>query len=129
MSAFTKKADAIYSLGDYVLTGAELATLVVLDATIRLIPGALGDAQSACDESFSDEGLLEYAQYTRPREVEGARVPDVLLSGNHEAIKTWKRMNALERTARWRPDLLSSATLTDKEYDFVQNLTSYRKEM
>lgn len=124
-----QKADAIYSLGDYVLTGAELATLVVLDATIRLIPGALGDAQSACDESFSDAGLLEYAQYTRPREVEGMRVPDVLLSGNHEAIKTWKRMNALERTARWRPDLLSRATLSDKEYDFVRNLTSHRKDM
>lgn len=99
-------ADETLSIGDYVLTGGELAALVVIDAVVRLLPGALGDAMSAEDESFS-EGLLEYAQYTRPADFEGRRVPDVLLSGDHAAVAAWRRQNALERTARWRPDLLT----------------------
>lgn len=107
-------ADEVFSLGDYVLSGGELAALVVIDSVVRLLPGALGDAVSAHDESFS-YGLLEYAQYTRPADFEGRRVPDVLLSGNHEAVRTWRRLSAIRRTALWRPDLLSRAELTPDE--------------
>ncbi|MCH4084245.1 MAG: tRNA (guanosine(37)-N1)-methyltransferase TrmD [Coriobacteriaceae bacterium] len=114
-------ADEVFSLGDYVLTGGELAALVVIDSVVRLLPGALGDEMSARDESFSD-GLLEYAQYTRPADYEGRRVPDVLLSGDHGAVDAWRRRSALERTARWRPDLLDSAELTDEERDFVSGI-------
>ena len=104
-------ADEVISLGDYVLTGGELAALVVIDSVVRLIPGALGDEMSAEDESFGD-GLLEYAQYTRPAEYQGMRVPDVLLSGDHAAVDRWRRASALERTARLRPDLLEHALIT-----------------
>jgi len=97
--------DEEISLGDYVLTNGTLAALVVSDAVVRLLPGVLGDAQSAEDESFS-EGLLEYPHYTRPSEFSGWRVPDVLLGGNHAAIEAWRREQALERTRRKRPDLL-----------------------
>lgn len=107
-------ADETLSLGDYVLTGGELAALVVMDAVVRLLPGALGDEMSARDESFSD-GLLEYAQYTRPADYEGRRVPDVLLSGDHAAVAAWRRASAVERTARWRPDLLEAAGVTEDE--------------
>lgn len=107
-------ADETLSLGDYVLSGGELAALVVTDAVVRLLPGALGDEMSAQDESFSD-GLLEYAQYTRPQDFEGRTVPDVLLSGDHARIAAWRRMNAVERTALWRPDLLDVADLSDEE--------------
>ncbi len=108
-------ADATLSLGDYVLTGGELAALCVIDATVRLLPGALGDEMSAQDESFS-AGLLEYAQYTRPADFEGRCVPEVLLSGNHAKIAAWRRESALERTARWRPDLLDESLLGKEEY-------------
>lgn len=114
-------ADEVISLGDYVLTGGELAALAVTDAVVRLLPGALGDEMSAKDESFSD-GLLEYAQYTRPAEYQGMRVPDVLLSGDHAAVDRWRRASALERTARLRPDLLEHASLTDEERAFVREL-------
>ncbi len=97
--------DEEISLGDYVLTNGTLAALVVSDAVVRLLPGVLGDAQSAEDESFSD-GLLEYPHYTRPSEFSGWRVPDVLLGGNHAAIEAWRREQALARTRRNRPDLL-----------------------
>lgn len=97
--------DEEISLGDYVLTNGTLAALVVSDAVVRLLPGVLGDAQSAEDESFSD-GLLEYPHYTRPSEFSGWRVPDVLLGGNHAVIEAWRREQALERTRRKRPDLL-----------------------
>ena len=107
-------ADEVISMGDYVLTGGELAALSVIDATVRLLPGALGDDMSAADESFSD-GLLEYAQYTRPAEYRGMRVPDVLLSGDHARIARWRRSNAVERTAAWRPDLLEDANLSEDE--------------
>ncbi len=106
-------ADEVISLGDYVLTGGELAALVVSDAVVRLYDGVLGDDQSACDESFSDEGLLEYAQYTRPATYRGLAVPPVLLSGNHALISQFKRDSSLERTHRWRPDLLSSRETTN----------------
>lgn len=112
-------ADECLSLGDYVLTGGELPAMVVTDAVVRLLPGALGNAQSAQDESFSAEGLLEYAQYTRPSEFEGMGVPEVLLSGNHGAVDAWRRQNAIERTARLRPDLLRNANLTPEEQAFA----------
>lgn len=114
-------ADEVFSLGDYVLTGGELAALVVIDSVVRLLPGALGDDMSAKDESFSS-GLLEYAQYTRPADFRGMRVPDVLLSGDHGAVDAWRRRNALERTALWRPDLLGDVELTPEERDFVRGI-------
>ena len=108
-------ADDVFSLGDYVLTGGELPAMVVIDSVVRLLPGALGDQMSAVDESFSASGLLEYAQYTRPASFEGMDVPEVLLSGDHAKVDAWRRKNAVERTARRRPDLLATADLTDEE--------------
>lgn len=107
-------ADDVFSLGDYVLTGGELAAMVVIDSVVRLLPGALGDAMSAKDESFSD-GLLEYAQYTRPASSRGTDVPEVLLGGDHAKVDAWRRRSAVERTARWRPDLIEGADLTPDE--------------
>ena len=114
-------ADEVISVGDYVLTGGELAAMVVIDAVVRLLPGALGDAMSSVDESFSD-GLLEYAQYTRPASFRGMDAPAVLLSGDHGAVDAWRRQSSLERTARWRPDLLAGAELTPKERAFVEEI-------
>ncbi len=108
------RANRCISLGDYVLTGGELAALVVADAVVRLLPGALGDEMSAVDESFSS-GLLEYAQYTRPAEADGLGVPPVLLSGDHGRVDKWRRANAIARTCLLRPDLLDSAELTAAE--------------
>jgi len=96
--------DEEISLGDYILTNGTLAALVVTDAVVRLLPGVLGDEQSAADESFS-HGLLEYPHYTRPAEFRGWKVPDILLSGNHAAIEAWRREQARERTRQRRPDL------------------------
>jgi len=93
------------SIGDYVLSGGEAAALVVIDATIRLLPGALGSETSATNESFSD-GLLDCPQYTRPPEFEGMRTPEVLMTGNHAEIARWRREAATEKTRRNRPDLL-----------------------
>ena len=93
------------SIGDYVLNGGELAAMVIIDAVVRLLPGVLGDEESAKDDSFS-EGILEYPQYTRPEVFRGMKVPDILLSGDHGKIAEWRRQQALERTKRWRPDLL-----------------------
>lgn len=92
------------SVGDYVLTGGELPAMVVMDTVSRLVPGVLGNEGSADTESFS-EGLLEYPQYTRPVEILGRRVPEVLLSGHHENIEKWRREKSLERTKQFRPDL------------------------
>ena len=92
------------SIGDYVLSGGELAAMVVIDAVVRLLPGVLGRADGAADETFAD-GLLEYPQYTRPREFRGMAVPDVLLSGNHAAIADWRLEQRKLRTAERRPDL------------------------
>lgn len=97
--------DREISVGDYVLSGGEPACLVVLDAVIRLLPGALGEPASLDEESFSS-GLLEYPQYTRPAEFRGWKVPDVLVSGNHEAIRRWRREQSMEETRKRRPDLL-----------------------
>lgn len=93
------------SIGDYVLSGGEPAALVVIDAIVRLLPGALGSDTSATFESFS-EGLLDYPHYTRPTELKGMKVPEVLLSGNHAEINSWRREQALKKTKRNRPDLL-----------------------
>ena len=95
------------SIGDYVLSGGEPAAMVVIDAVVRLLPGALGSDTSAVFESFS-EGLLDYPQYTRPPEFNGMKVPEVLLSGNHAEIERWRREAALAKTRRNRPDLLQS---------------------
>ena len=108
------RADLCISLGDYVLTGGELAAMVVTDAVVRLLPGVLGDEGSAVEESFAD-GLLEFPQYTRPAEYRGMAVPPVLLSGDHGAVAAWRREQAVERTARLRPDLLETAGLDDEE--------------
>lgn len=111
-------ADERICIGDYVLTGGELPALVVADAVVRLIPGALGDDMSNVDESFATGdagGLLEYEQYTRPADFEGKVVPDILLSGDHAKVDAWRRANALERTCRWRPDLIETARLSDEE--------------
>ena len=117
-------ADSVISLGDYVLTGGELAVLAVTDAVVRLLPGALGDEMSARDESFSD-GLLEYAQYTRPATFRDMEVPQVLLSGDHAAVDAWRRESSLRRTALLRPDLLDSADLSETERRFVDDIMSH----
>jgi tRNA (guanine37-N1)-methyltransferase len=93
------------SIGDYILSGGEAAALVMVDAVVRLIPGALGSETSAANDSFS-EGLLDYPHYTRPPEFRGLRVPEVLLSGNHGEIARWRKMQALKKTQQNRPDLL-----------------------
>lgn len=116
-------ADEVLSLGDYVLTGGELAALAVIDSVVRLLPGALGDEMSALDESFSNEtGLLEYAQYTRPASYRGMDVPEVLLSGDHARVDRWRRLSSVERTARWRPDLIDEALLDDEERAVVRSV-------
>ncbi len=106
--------DEEISLGDFVLTGGELAAMAVVDAVARLVPGVLGSSDSAEDESFS-AGLLEYPQYTRPREFEGRAVPAVLLGGNHAEINAWRRKQALLETCRRRPDLFATAPMTAQE--------------
>lgn len=102
------------SIGDYVLTGGELPAMVMMDCISRLVPGVLHNDVSAEFESFQDN-LLEYPQYTRPEEFMGVKVPEVLLSGHHGNIEKWRREKSLERTAKYRPDLLKMAELTDKE--------------
>ncbi len=113
-------ADKVISIGDYVLTSGELASMVVIDAVVRRIDGVLGDEGSAVDESFYD-GLLEYPQYTRPAEYRGMKVPEVLLSGHHARIAQWRREQSLIRTKRWRPDLLDKANISDKERKFLDS--------
>jgi len=97
--------DREVSIGDYVLTSGNLPAMVVVDAVTRLIPGVLGTDESSSSESFSDEGLLEYPQYTRPEEFRGLKVPEVLLSGNHGKIASWRQEESVQRTKRRRPDL------------------------
>ncbi len=114
-------ADQELSIGDYVLSGAEFAALVVMDAVIRLLAGALGNEDSTAQESHT-EGLLEYPQYTRPAVYEGMAVPDLLVRGHHEEIRRWRRQQALKRTLQRRPDLLSSAELTDEDWEILGEL-------
>ena len=113
--------DEEISIGDYILTGGELAAMVLTDAVSRFIPGVLGSGESAEEESFSD-GLLEYPQYTRPRDLNGMEVPEILLSGDHAKIKAWRRQESLRATKRFRPDLLEKAVLTDKEKKLLEEL-------
>ncbi|MEX3458074.1 tRNA (guanosine(37)-N1)-methyltransferase TrmD [Staphylococcus hominis] len=113
------------SMGDYVLTGGELPAMTMTDAIVRLIPGVLGNEQSHQDDSFSD-GLLEFPQYTRPREYKGMTVPDVLLSGNHANIEKWRHEQKLIRTLHKRPDLLEKYQLSDKDKEFLE---SYKNQL
>ena len=117
------RADQVISLGDYVLTSGELASMVVIDAVVRKLPGVLGAETGALGESFAD-GLLEYPQYTRPANFNGMEVPPVLLSGNHGAVDVWRRQQSLERTWRLRPDLLEGVALTDADRAFLQSLST-----
>ncbi len=112
-------ADEALSIGDYVLTGGELPAMVITDAVARMLPGVLGDEESAPTDSFY-EGLLEFPQYTRPREFEGMTVPDVLISGDHAKIRQWRREQSLLKTQANRPDLLTSAPLTEKDREFLR---------
>jgi tRNA (guanine37-N1)-methyltransferase len=114
------------SVGDYVLTGGELPAMVVVDAVVRLLPGVLGNEQSAITDSFSD-GLLEYPHYTRPAEFRGWKVPDALLSGHHAEIDKWRRRQSLERTLERRPELLEQAELTAEERNWLRALQAERE--
>jgi len=118
-----KLADRCVSLGDYVLTSGELASMVVIDAVVRKLPGVLGDEGSAVDESFYD-GLLEYPQYTRPAVFRGEEVPAVLRSGDHAAVASWRRTQSILRTAQLRPDLLEQAALSAEEKAFLKTSSS-----
>lgn len=113
------------SVGDYVLTGGELAALTMIDASARLVPGVLGEAASIEEESFSSF-LLEYPQYTRPSEFKGMKVPDVLVSGNHAAIRAWRKRQAFRNTFRKRPDLLMEASLTEEEREWINQCSRER---
>ncbi|HEY4904922.1 MAG TPA: tRNA (guanosine(37)-N1)-methyltransferase TrmD [Candidatus Sulfotelmatobacter sp.] len=130
-------ADREISIGDYVLSGGEIAAAVIIEAVTRLLPGALGNAASAQQESFtagadahsdgpnstcSSGGLLDYPHYTRPAEFDGMAVPEVLISGNHEQIRRWRRQRALEKTVRNRPDLLNDAALSEEDRRFVDRI-------
>ncbi len=119
-------ADMELSIGDYVLTGGELPALVVIDAAIRLLPGAI-DAASTAEESFSD-GLLEYPQYTRPAAFEGREVPAVLVSGDHGAVRRWRLKESLRRTLERRPDLLAGRPATKEEAGLLDELRSSGEE-
>jgi tRNA (guanine37-N1)-methyltransferase len=114
-------ADREVSVGDYVLSGGEIAALAIIDAVARLVPGVLGEPGSSESDSFS-AGLLEYPQYTRPEEFRSMKVPDVLLSGNHAEIEKWRRREALKRTLMKRPDLISQAELTDEDRSALEEI-------
>lgn len=109
------------SIGDFVLTGGELAAMVVIDSVVRLLPGVLGNQDSHEKDSFST-GLLEHPHYTRPAEFRGMKVPDVLLSGNHKHIEEWRKKESLRRTYKRRPDLLESYSYTDQEKNWLEEI-------
>ena len=113
--------DEEISIGDYVLTGGELPAMVIVDAVSRMLPGVLGSEESAPTDSFYD-GLLEYPQYTRPREYEGMKVPDILISGDHAKIDAWRRKEALRVTLLKRPELLETANLSEKDKKILDEL-------
>ena len=115
------------SIGDYVLTGGELAAAVMADAIVRIIPGVISDEQSALSDSFQDN-LLEYPQYSRPEEWHGKKVPPVLLSGHHANIEKWRREQSILRTRERRPDLLEKCELTEKEKKWLEGL-AFPKEI
>ncbi|MFC2012794.1 tRNA (guanosine(37)-N1)-methyltransferase TrmD [Chloroflexota bacterium] len=112
------------SIGDYVLSGGELAAMVVVDAVVRLVPEVLGSPLSAVEDSHAD-GLLEYPQYTRPAVYRSRAVPEVLLSGNHARVDSWRREQAIRRTLKRRPELLDRAELSDKEKQLTEKLKRY----
>ncbi len=118
--------DEDLSIGDYVLTGGELAAMVAIDCIARFIPGVLGSSESAETESFSD-GLLEYPQYTRPAEFRGMKVPEVLLNGNHALIERWRRDRAIELTLSRRPELMEHVELNKKDIAFIQSIKKDEK--
>ena len=109
------------SIGDFVLSGGELAAMVVIEAVSRLVTGVVGSPESTQDDSFTT-GLLQYPQYTRPAEYRGMGVPDVLLSGDHAEIARWRRRESLRRTFRRRPDLLETAKLSEEDRRFLREL-------
>jgi len=113
------------SIGDYVMTGGELGAMVIVDSVTRLLPGVLGDLASAETDSFY-EGLIESGNYTRPRSYRGHDVPEVLVGGNHEAIKKWQRRDSLRKTLERRPDLLDSAQLTDEDKRMLEEIEKNR---
>jgi tRNA (guanine37-N1)-methyltransferase len=131
-------ADREISIGDYVLSGGEIAAAVIVEAVMRLLPGAVGNERSTQQESFTvdskandsggadstcgSNGLLDYPHYTRPAEFRGMAVPDALMSGNHEEIRKWRRQRALEKTFRNRPDLLEGATLSEEDHEFLATI-------
>ena len=117
--------DEEISIGDYILTGGEPAAMVLTDCVARFVPGVLGSAVSPEEESFSD-GLLEYPQYTRPREINGMSVPAILLNGDHAKISAWRRRESLKATLKHRPDLLETAPLDQKDLTLLEEI---RKEM
>lgn len=119
--------DEEISVGDFILTGGELAAMVLVDATARLLPGVLGDEQSPKDDTFS-KGLLEYPQYTRPREYMDLQVPGILLSGDHEKIHNWRRRKALERTLLKRPEMLDKANLSDEDRAYLGTLQESQEQ-
>ncbi|PYZ97997.1 tRNA (guanosine(37)-N1)-methyltransferase TrmD [Alteribacter lacisalsi] len=114
------------SIGDFVLTGGELGAMTIADSVTRLLPGALGNETSAVTDSHST-GLLEYPHYTRPSDYEGMKVPEVLLSGHHERIETWRREQALRRTFERRPDLLEKADLMEEDRQYIEKLKQERE--
>ncbi len=116
------------SLGDFVLTGGEVAATVMIDAVVRLLPGVLGKAASHEDDSFSS-GLLEYPQYTRPQEYRGMKVPEVLMSGHHENIRKWRLEESLKKTLARRPDLLEQYEMNEEEEKILQELSEKAQDM
>lgn len=115
-------ADEELSVGDYVLSGGEPAAIVLVDAIVRLLPGAIGAEGGAAGDSHAS-GLLEYPQYTRPADFQGMSVPEVLLSGNHQEVERWRRQQSLRRTLERRPDLLATADLSDEDRKYLKGLS------
>jgi tRNA (guanine37-N1)-methyltransferase len=120
-------ADGEISIGDYVLSGGELAAAVVIDAAARFVPGVVGKEGSVRKDSFCG-GILDYPQYTRPREFRGLKVPAVLFSGDHQKIERWRRKKALEKTARQRPDLVGPGALSPEDQKLLENIPKERKD-
>ncbi len=115
--------DEEISIGDYVISNGSLAAMLLVDSVARLVPGAVGDSRSVMEESFYN-GLLDYPQYTRPRDYLGHEVPDVLLSGNHEEVRKWRRREAFLKTRRRRPDLLDRAVLSREDRELIKEITN-----
>lgn len=119
-----KHIDMEISLGDFILTGGEMAAVPVIDSILRLVPGVLGKEESHIDESFSD-GLLEYPQYTRPEVFQGERVPEVLLSGHHENIRKWRRLQSLIITKKRRPDIYNNIELSKEDIKLLKKMNKF----